>query len=86
MWFNFKCRKCGKIISMELDRNPNCYVSPGFAFSCNNSIHNCNSYDGIEEGEHVYADLFSYSESPLRCADEIISKEILEGKKIKWGF
>ena len=87
MWYNLKCRKCGKIISIELDKDPDRYVSPGFVFS-NDSIHNCNSYDGIEEGEHVYADLFSYSENPLRYADEIISKEMLEekGKKIKERF
>jgi hypothetical protein len=81
MWYNLKCRKCGKIISIELDKNPNCFRSPGFVFSRNDSIHNCNSYDGIEEGEHVYADLFSYSENPLRYADEIISNEMLKERK-----
>jgi len=69
MWYNFKCRKCGKIISVDHNKCRREYLL-GLTFTSNN--HQCSFHNGLEDGERAYCDLISNSDHPLSYADEII--------------
>ena len=61
MYFNFRCRKCKQIFSVNKDLIPNISLSHGI------KINKSTPHDGciIEDGEKVFCDLISESERPL---------------------
>ena len=81
MYKNYRCRKCGNIISIEYNLNySNPYMSSdvGIMIDKKHAHPKCN----IEDTEKVYADLISRSERPLMNAafiyiyDEYLKKHI----------
>ncbi len=69
MWYNFRCRKCGKIISVHHDK---CLGELLVGLTFTSDDHQCSFHNGLEDGERAYADLISKSDHPLSYADEII--------------
>ena len=60
VYYNFKCRKCGKIIALFTEYNN----TPVKGAMMPNTIHShCEA--GIQDGEYIYADLVSYSQDPI---------------------
>ena len=59
MYFNFRCRKCGQIFSVNKDLIP--HTSVGIKINKSTSHEGCI----IEDGEKVFCDLISESERPL---------------------
>ena len=72
-WANYRCRKCGAIVSKEkrFDR----YRPGGERVTITGKFHNCK--EGIEDGEAVIADWISVSDHPLAGA-EVHYKEEFE--------
>lgn len=72
-WANYRCRKCGSIISKEQRFSK---YGPGVqGLIITGKFHSCK--EGIEDGEAVLADWISVSDHPLAGA-EVHYKEEFE--------
>lgn len=66
-YLNYKCKKCGQLISIEVLRK---YLKYGVIrkmftiWPCDQGKHNCTT----EEGEIAFLDLISVSENPIKNA------------------
>lgn len=65
---NYRCRKCGNIISREL------YYKDKFCTVVVNDVkfHNCPEGLEMDKGENIYLDNIGYSDEPLSNTYEII--------------
>lgn len=74
-FFNYRCRKCDQIISIEQRFNPREPYVKGLMIA--NKYHkNCKCE--IDDGEYVFADLISVSVEPLKDSIDIYYKSDLQ--------
>ena len=76
VYYNFRCRKCCQVIAVYDDYTVTSIKAATFP----NTVHTKCSL-GIQNDEKVYADLVSYSDTPIHNTVEIITSDY---KHLPW--
>lgn len=67
VYFNYKCRKCGSIVSVEVNtKEEYAYrINQKGVYSSNKSEFHPDCSEMVEQEEHIFFDLVSWSEEPI---------------------